>query len=318
MMMRKRIFIVGLILTKGLSPYAQNNKPVEGFNTEVAPANLTAVKYGRDSVVLQWSASQNFKALSYTNKYIIYRSENGANEILNNNNILAIVNKEESKYVDKDIQPGSTYYYGITSVDKLHNETAPSNIAAVVDTELQVLLIDLKAATSDRQQVNLSWSMSSDVAANYFEIEKSINGKDFNLIAKMSANKGAAAKQFETSDVAGSAGTLFYRIKVMKSDGSFVYSPVAVVKLLNAAEIVKVYPNVLLRGEVLKVQNISTTNNRIDYVLMDHTGQNILKGTLTGNNGYRTIYETRQLLSGRYVLQVIQGNQHQVVQVMVQ
>ena len=98
-------------------------------NTPPAPASLlTAVKYSNDSVVLKWNkpaATEN--EFDRVLQFLIYRSEKENIDYSDANNMLLITNTDVNTFTDKNIVPGTTYYYAVTALDRFHNESVSSN-----------------------------------------------------------------------------------------------------------------------------------------------------------------------------------------------
>lgn len=96
-----------------------------------APVELTALKWGSDSVVLEWTnTAATTGELDKARQFVVYRSENPDVDITDAENILVIANSDSTRYSDRTAMPGTTYYYAVTAVDRLHNESAASNTAA--------------------------------------------------------------------------------------------------------------------------------------------------------------------------------------------
>ena len=96
-----------------------------------APVELKAVKYGADSVVLEWSSTAATSGeLDKARQFVIYRSESPEVDITNAEHLLRIAASDSTRYNDKAVEPGTTYYYTVTAVDRLHNESSASNTAA--------------------------------------------------------------------------------------------------------------------------------------------------------------------------------------------
>jgi uncharacterized lipoprotein YddW (UPF0748 family) len=92
---------------------------------------LSAVKYDNDSVVLNWikpEASAN--EMDKAKRFVIYRSTGAVIDINDANNILFITPFDTTAFRDTAIAPNTTYYYTVTSIDRLHNESEASNTAA--------------------------------------------------------------------------------------------------------------------------------------------------------------------------------------------
>lgn len=95
-----------------------------------APVELKVVKYGADSVVLDWtSTAATTGELDKARQFVIYRSEDPNVDIHSAENILLIANSDSTRFSDRTADAG-TYYYAVTAVDRLHNESVASNTAA--------------------------------------------------------------------------------------------------------------------------------------------------------------------------------------------
>jgi hypothetical protein len=314
--MMKRFLCVAATSVSFLAVKAQDSgtaKPATAVVAEEAsPLQITRTS---DSVLLAWKIPASVASTAGIKSFIVYRSENSDIDFTNPDNVLVILPSLQTTYADVGVDRATTYYYSIALINQLHQQQPVSPVVSAEANVQQKKHFKLEASAIDNQQVNLKWFLEQESAGGYFDIEKSINGRDYTVIAKMS---GGRQLQFETTDLAGVAGTVYYRLKMVDKTATAYYSNAAVVRLLSAGNLVKVYPNILLRGDVLTIKNISENNLRIDYTLMNSSGKIESKGALLPVLGTRNIYETRTLPSGRYVLQVIQGNQHQVIQVMVQ
>jgi uncharacterized lipoprotein YddW (UPF0748 family) len=112
-------------------PALQPTMPWKDATPPGAPAALTALKYRSDSVVLEWSNTAALTGeLDKARQFVIYRSESPNVDISRAANILLIAGSDSTRYSDTAVEEGTTYYYTVTAVDRLHNESAPSNTVA--------------------------------------------------------------------------------------------------------------------------------------------------------------------------------------------
>ena len=77
----------------------------------------------------------------------------------------------------------------------------------------------------------LSWTTETEINTDYFLIQHSDNGTDFNNIAKVktSNNNGINAKNYEYNDNFDHSGKNFYRLKMVDIDGAITYSKIVAV-----------------------------------------------------------------------------------------
>ena len=111
-------------------PALQPAMPWRDATPPGAPVELSAVKYGGDSVVLEWtSTASTTSELDKARQFVIYRSEHPTIDLTNAENILVITNSDSSRYSDRTADGSTTYYYAVTALDRLHNESTASNEA---------------------------------------------------------------------------------------------------------------------------------------------------------------------------------------------
>lgn len=104
---------------------------------------------------------------------------------------------------------------------------------------LPVSLLSFNASLNNKL-VNLDWSTANEVNAGAFELERSVNGKDFSRISFVVAKNGVQ-NSYNFVDERAVAGTNYYRLKMVDKDGSFKYSQIVSVKAKS--EGVAVFPN---------------------------------------------------------------------------
>jgi hypothetical protein len=118
----------------------------------------------------------------------------------------------------------------------------PKNSAstAVNCAPLPLQLTSFNATLSDNK-VNVEWTASNEVNVAGYDIERSVNGKDFMPISMVAAANTGSTKQYAYTDPRAVSGVSYYRLKMKDSDGSFKYSQIATVKTSIIG--VSLYPN---------------------------------------------------------------------------
>ena len=92
----------------------------------LSPINLKAERNSSD-IVLSWDTPPAASDGEYPEQYIVYRFESSSKININNpENILAIINSSTRKFEDKETNPGNSFVYVVTSLDRLQNESAAS------------------------------------------------------------------------------------------------------------------------------------------------------------------------------------------------
>jgi len=80
-------------------------------------------------------------------------------------------------------------------------------------------------ATCNNGRTDLEWQTASEINNDYFTIEKSLNGTDFERVAVITgAGNSNAIINYYYQDITPHNGTTYYRLKQTDYDGTFVYS----------------------------------------------------------------------------------------------
>ncbi len=102
---------------------------------------------------------------------------------------------------------------------------------------LPVTIINFNAKLLPDQTVQLKWEAYTDAKHDFFEIEKSIDGRIFQSIGRVNTDP-----PFIFPDASPSFGSNLYRLKHVDKDGSFSYSNIVNIILANKYAI-DIYPN---------------------------------------------------------------------------
>jgi uncharacterized lipoprotein YddW (UPF0748 family) len=98
------------------------------------PSGLTAKLTG-NSVELRWDATTGTPAPGFPQpvwQFVVYRFEGSSvGDRSTAQNIRAITPDATGQFTDTDLKSGGTYTYVVTTLDRLHNESDPSNAAQV-------------------------------------------------------------------------------------------------------------------------------------------------------------------------------------------
>jgi Zn ribbon nucleic-acid-binding protein len=100
-------------------------------------------------------------------------------------------------------------------------------------------------ANSDMDKVNLSWVTASEINNEYFDVEKSSDGKIWSHVVKVpGAGNSSQMLEYFAHDFEPIDGVSYYRLKQTDFDGTATYSKVVAVKFdKNGDSQVLIYPN---------------------------------------------------------------------------
>jgi len=208
--------------------------------------------------------------------------------------------------------PGTNPVYTYTPItgatSNTYNGTAGVLYAVVAnyasgakDTSVSVLplrLINFKGNYINRANV-LAWTTSNQVNTTSFEVERSIDGQNFNSIGSVAAlNNSNATETYTFNDVnLTSTFTFYYRIKMIDANGAFTYS--SIVKLNKAGKAVfQVQPNPI-ENSTVKVYG----SNMKQAKIIDMNGKVLLNQPIS--NPEQATFIMNNLAKGVYLINVI-------------
>ena len=176
---------------------------------------------------------------------------------------------------------------------------------------LPVTLVSFTAAKQEKN-VLLKWTTATEIDNDYFIIERSSNGNNWETISQMpTQGNGSNLQYYQDKDLTPLQGVNFYRLKQVDIDGKFVYSKTVMVDMrLNKENNLVLMPNPVVSDALtLNLSDIEASGN-CKILLYDMTGKitktynwPLVKGT---NN--MTISGMQTLAKGVY--QVIVEDQY--------
>ncbi len=176
-----------------------------------------------------------------------------------------------------------------------------------VNNPLPVKLISFNG-TAKNADALLLWSTANETNNKGFEVERSIDGKNFTRIdfVKGAINSNVTQKYSYTDrEVFANSKTVYYRLKQVDMDGKFEYTKTITInsEKANNTNIV-VYPNPI--NDVLNIEMESFTNTSAKLVITDLAGKKVKETTLNVNEGINkfTIDNLGELNSGAYIINI--------------
>lgn len=144
-----------------------------------------------------------------------------------------------------------------------------------------------------------------------YEIERSLNGRDFSTIGSIAARSNMYSKEsYSGLDALPVNGSNFYRIKAIEVSGKVVYSSIVKVVKGQKQQELQVYPNPVVGNDV--TINFSAPVGKYNVELFNAAGQQVMNKQLNHQGG--TIAQTISLptgsRTGMYSLR-ISGNNYQ-------
>jgi hypothetical protein len=200
------------------------------------------------------------------------------------------------------VSPGQTLsvrmYAWITGSGNRYFTSQNVTIEGVTSDVVLPLTLNQFSATLQNDKALLQWQTSNEVNMRGFTIESSIDASNFTAIATISANN-QTTNSYHWLDATTRNGTVYYRLKMMNTDGSFTYSNIVSV-VFKAASTLAIYPNPVVNTLLLKYGVTSTTAQASLYSVQ---GKKIMTVTIPSNTTQTSI-DASKLPSGWYLLQM--------------
>ena len=166
---------------------------------------------------------------------------------------------------------------------------------------LPITLLYFKANVTKENTVILSWSTTSEYNNDYFTIERSKDGNNFQKANTVSSAGNSTIKQDYTfTDLQPYDGVSYYRLMQTDKDGKFSLTQIEKVVIGSSQFSATASPNptrdivqLKVNGEIIK---------KMDYILMDMNGKMLMKASISTSV---TPINLSKLAQGMYVLTII-------------
>jgi len=193
----------------------------------------------------------------------------------------------------------------------------------IADSNVNPLPVNLVSfdALQVKGDVKLSWVTSSELNNKGFEIERSIDGRNFIKVGfvKGSGNSNSVIR-YNSNDNSAFANTgvntLYYRLKQVDFNGGFTYSNIRIVNLDRASQFeVSAYPVPFGKEFYLSVSSVSSETATIE--LYDMQGKLLANKTNNMVEGVNTISidDLEFAKGGVYFVKVTQAGESKMVRV---
>lgn len=172
----------------------------------------------------------------------------------------------------------------------------------LITLPVKLTSFEAKARTG---QVALTWATATEENNQYFDVERSQDGKTFTAIGRV-AGKGTTqqAQQYTFQDVNPLNGTLYYRLKQVDLDGTSELSPMkAVTGITAAAPKLAVYPNPVVTNLHIALNTLPQGS----YTITLSSISNGLVKKQAVQAGELLVLNVQDIPSGAYIV-VISGN----------
>ncbi|HXA01623.1 MAG TPA: T9SS type A sorting domain-containing protein [Cytophagaceae bacterium] len=185
------------------------------------------------------------------------------------------------------------------------NSTNSTSEFWVCSSPLPVTLVSFNALLKN-QIVALEWSTTSEINNNYFIIERSFDGINFDSIGRVDGSGNSnALVNYNFSDANPLAGIAYYRLKQVDIDGKIRYTPVKSVTFDGSEFSVQPIPS----SDFLYLKMSHLPDAKCRLSVYNTLGQLMLEEEIINQaNTLNKKIDISELAVGMYVLQMVSGD----------
>jgi hypothetical protein len=212
-------------------------------------------------------------------------------------------------FTTDNISQETTYNIYVTDKTKTTYCTAQLTQTAKIGVSNTPLPVELFSFTGklERNAVLLEWATASEKNNDHFQVERSLNGKEFETIGKVQGHLNSnTLLNYSFLDHRTPASIVYYRLKQVDLDGTFEYSKIIAIerKNLSGQEQPIIYPNPTNSNCSIILNSQSTETAKL--IIYDAIGNALRTESVNLNEG-QTIFEvqTKELRSGLYLIKVL-------------
>ena len=149
----------------------------------------------------------------------------------------------------------------------------------------------------NQNSVDLTWKTATEINNDYFTVERSYNGIDYEFVANVKgAGNSNQVVSYSYSDLNADSKTSYYRVKQTDFDGKYTYSNIISVLPVEISEkTITVYPN---PSETNQIQFNATSPEFYTLNVLTVSGQTIYTQLLNSSQ-----ISLPELAKGFYILQ---------------
>ncbi|MEP6467795.1 MAG: T9SS type A sorting domain-containing protein [Parafilimonas sp.] len=164
-----------------------------------------------------------------------------------------------------------------------------------LDGVLPLTLISFNAENNGIKNI-ISWQTAAEINTNYFSVERSKDGINFYEIATQKSNNAPSINNYSYTDAANSDADVYYRLKMMDTDGSFTYSKIVSLPQNNNA-FFKIIPNPATANCTIYFDAVAEVNSTLK--IFDRNG-NLQKQVLLSPKQTQLSFNVSSLSPGTY------------------
>lgn len=188
----------------------------------------------------------------------------------------------------------------IAGVSYASKNTGTAPVGFVYDMTLPVKFVSFYA-TSQNNSVLLTWATTEEKDNSHFEIEKSVDGREWKTLGVVFGNgTSSLLNKYSYTDKSVKSATTYYRIRQVDVNGTAVYSAVKVISETKAASSVSIFAS---NGKNIVINMNSDARENMQVTVLNTNGQVVNRQTVA-NASYQVTVPMNTVPSGLYIVQV--------------
>lgn len=166
------------------------------------------------------------------------------------------------------------------------------------------------SAKPTNNNVNVEWTTLSESQSDYFTVERSKDGINFENVHIVNAKGNSIDRAFyQFLDETPIIGKSYYRLKLTDTNEEITYSRIEAVLINPEFDIINFYPNPIAASETLTLEVISKRQSAAELTIYDLFGRKVIATQLELQKGISlNEIDISNLASGNYMLQLIDEN----------
>lgn len=157
----------------------------------------------------------------------------------------------------------------------------------------------------------LKWVTSQEINTSHFELERSATANSFTVIKNvLAAGNSNTAKNYSSVDEFPLTGNNFYRLKMVDADGSFKYSNIVLLRVLDNDVLLSVFPNPVADKLNIAISN-SAIINKLQLQVFDNGGKLIAQQSVANSNGISL--DVSRYAAGVYLLKIMYNDKVETI-----
>ena len=177
-----------------------------------------------------------------------------------------------------------------------------------VSTPIPILPIELISFTAEstEDKILLNWTTASEINNDFFTVEKSLNGNNFEPILTVDASENSfTILNYSIYAYHPEEGINYYRLKQTDENGNSQYSNIASADYVDTHIGLKIFPNPAETNDNINVEISGMKDKKVLVILYDATGKEIYSKVIIQESPsvlYNAIDAFYKLSSGIYLV----------------